>query len=456
MEPGKHDLEFRQLRHTITKLSDWPTIDPLIYLGPFLKLIKASDVSGPITGTAALAIQRILRSEFFSSTTPSAAEAINQIVEDATMCKFESTNNAQDEIVLLNIVQVLGIAVECDAGLLLTDEAVCKAFRASFMLGNPETKPKEYGDIMSYYSRQSCGHMLRTVFNRLRKQGISEVAAEGEVPCQHGLVAALEIMDFLIDLIKSKDVEGCQGQGSSATARGEYAEDTILFALHMIHTALMTMGKELVYHDPLVAMVHVDLLHAMCQAVVNFTSVAIINAFSQIILSIYAFLGSVSVAQIEVVLERVLMKLAEGKGVYSAEQKEAALEGILDLCRQPGFIHDIFVNCDCRLERSNLFEDLCTLISKAAYPAGGSAKEGISSFHLVSLETLIAIFNAINADKKLEASTSAYGEEGNLLKPPSAPPPDLDPYDVPLLVGAEDHIGKLLIGHLKEKRETTV
>jgi hypothetical protein len=38
--------------------------------------------------------------------TMNAAAAINQIVEDATQCKFESTNNAQDEIVLLNIVQV--------------------------------------------------------------------------------------------------------------------------------------------------------------------------------------------------------------------------------------------------------------------------------------------------------------------------------------------------------------
>ena len=38
--------------------------------------------------------------------TRNAAAAVNQIVEDATQCKFESTNNAQDEIVLLNIVQV--------------------------------------------------------------------------------------------------------------------------------------------------------------------------------------------------------------------------------------------------------------------------------------------------------------------------------------------------------------
>ena len=41
-----------------------------------------------------------------AATTVNAEVAINQIVEDATQCKFESTNNAQDEVVLLNIVQV--------------------------------------------------------------------------------------------------------------------------------------------------------------------------------------------------------------------------------------------------------------------------------------------------------------------------------------------------------------
>jgi hypothetical protein len=38
--------------------------------------------------------------------------------------------------------------------------------------------------------------------------------------------------------------------------------------------------------------------------------------------------------------------------------QEAALEGLLDLVRQPGFVHDLFVNCDCRVERANLFEEV--------------------------------------------------------------------------------------------------
>ena len=47
---------------------------------------------------------------------------------------------------------------------------------------------------------------------------------------------------------------------------------------------------------------------------VNLTSVAIINGFCQTLLCVYTFLGTISIGQIEVVLERVLLKLADGKG----------------------------------------------------------------------------------------------------------------------------------------------
>lgn len=40
-----------------------------------------------------------------------------------------------------------------------------------------------------------------------------------------------------------------------------------------------------------------------------------------------------------------------GKETTSAEQQEAALEGLLDLTRCPGFMHAAFLSCDCRLER---------------------------------------------------------------------------------------------------------
>jgi hypothetical protein len=52
-----------------TFAADWTTVDPMVYLTPFLSLIKASDVSGPITGAAAVALQRILNSDLISGCT---------------------------------------------------------------------------------------------------------------------------------------------------------------------------------------------------------------------------------------------------------------------------------------------------------------------------------------------------------------------------------------------------
>lgn len=46
---------------------------------------------------------------------------------------------------------------------------------------------------------------------------------------------------------------------------------------------------------------------------INLTSVSAINSFTQIILCIYTFIGTISICQIEVVLDRVLLRLAEGE-----------------------------------------------------------------------------------------------------------------------------------------------
>lgn len=40
-----------------------------------------------------------------------------------------------------------------------------------------------------------------------------------------------------------------------------------------------------------------------------------------------------------------------GRESASPELQEAALEGLLDLCRCPGFLHAVYLSCDCRVER---------------------------------------------------------------------------------------------------------
>ena len=46
-------------------------------------------------------------------------------------------------------------------------------------------------------------------------------------------------------------------------------EETIVFSLEMIHAALLSLGRHIMHYDLLVSQVHIELLHAMCQAAVR-------------------------------------------------------------------------------------------------------------------------------------------------------------------------------------------
>lgn len=66
-------------------------------------------------------------------------------------------------------------------------------------------------------------------------------------------------------------------------------------------------------------------------------------------------------------------------------------QGLLDFCSQPGFIRDIYTNLDCRIERSNMFEAVCALLSKTAFPVNCP----LGAVHLLSMEGLFSILSAL-------------------------------------------------------------
>jgi len=50
----------RYVRQTIFLHADWPAIQPIDYLSPFLRVIKAPETSGKLTAAALRAVKRIL------------------------------------------------------------------------------------------------------------------------------------------------------------------------------------------------------------------------------------------------------------------------------------------------------------------------------------------------------------------------------------------------------------
>ncbi len=75
------------------------------------------------------------------------------------------------------------------------------------------------------------------------------------------------------------------------------------------------------------------------------------------------------------------------------EQKEIALETIVQLLRIPGLPAELYLNYDCDLYSINLFEELTKMLSKNAFPVAG-----LTSTHILSLDALLSVIDHIELE----------------------------------------------------------
>lgn len=75
------------------------------------------------------------------------------------------------------------------------------------------------------------------------------------------------------------------------------------------------------------------------------------------------------------------------------EQKDLALEALVQLWRVPGLVTELYLNYDCDLYCANLFEEVTKLLSKNAFPAAG-----LTGAHLLSLDGLLTVVDTIETN----------------------------------------------------------
>lgn len=56
---------------------------------------------------------------------------------------------------------------------------------------------------------------------------------------------------------------------------------------------------------------------------------------------------------------------------YGPEQQELALESLLEFTREPALMTDLYINYDCDVQCTNLFETICHSLSSHALPRDG-------------------------------------------------------------------------------------
>ncbi|CAK0845343.1 unnamed protein product [Prorocentrum cordatum] len=172
---------------------------------------------------------------------------------------------------------------------------------------------------------------------------------------------------------------------------------THCLGLSLLNVALESGGEEIAKSDDLISVIQDDICKSLLQnsradslSVLSLTLRAIFNLFLN-------FRRHLKV-QLEIFFTSVHLKIA-GMDSASYEQREIALESLLEFCREPELMLELFTNYDCDVRCTNLFETLVKFLVTHAFPSDGAsgARSGgsFNSLHRLALSGLTSILHSV-------------------------------------------------------------
>ncbi|XP_059608620.1 Golgi-specific brefeldin A-resistance guanine nucleotide exchange factor 1 isoform X2 [Phlebotomus argentipes] len=192
----------------------------------------------------------------------------------------------------------------------------------------------------------------------------------------YGLPCIRELFRFLISLCNPLDKQN--------------TDIMMHMGLNLLTVALEIGADSIGNYDSLLVLVRDDMCRNLF-ALLNTERLTIFAADLQVCFLLFESLRG----HLKFQLEFYLTKLAEIIGSENPrmpyEIKELALDNMLQLWRIPGFVAELYINFDCDLYCTNLFEDITKLLSKNSL----SATQAIHSTHILSLDALLTILEAI-------------------------------------------------------------
>lgn len=417
--------------------NQWHKVDPAVYLQPFLDVIQSDETGAPITGVALSSIYKILILDVLDLDTVNVGEAMHLIVEAVTSCRFEVTDPASEEVVLMKILQVLLACMKSKAAVKLSNQHVCNIVNTCFRVVHQASSK---GELLQRIARQTMHELVRCIFSHLphidcleqssalgsrsdngNKVGLMEKEiTSGSKPLENGNVSVerdgqssveanngettvemgstengekimmepfgvpcmVEIFHFLCSLLNAIENMGIGPRGNPIADD----EDVPLFALSLINSAIELGGSSIGKYPRLLVLIQDELFRYLMQFGLSMSPL-ILSTVCSIVLNLYHHLRVELKAQLEAFFSCVLLRLAQSKHGSSYQQQEVAMEALVDLCRQQSFMSEMYANFDCDITCGNLFEDLTNLLSKSAFPVNGP----LSAMHVLALDGMISM-----------------------------------------------------------------
>ncbi|XP_062518371.1 Golgi-specific brefeldin A-resistance guanine nucleotide exchange factor 1-like isoform X2 [Corticium candelabrum] len=157
-------LTFTQLKETLALVADLRELDVNVFVGPFLDVIRSEDTTGPITGVALSAVNKFLSYGLIDGRQQSAASGVENIADAVTHARFVGTDPANDEVVLMKILQVLRTLLLTPIGNHMTNESVCEIMQSCFRI----CFEARLSELLRRTAEHTLLDMVQLLFQRLK------------------------------------------------------------------------------------------------------------------------------------------------------------------------------------------------------------------------------------------------------------------------------------------------
>ncbi|XP_059472257.1 Golgi-specific brefeldin A-resistance guanine nucleotide exchange factor 1 isoform X2 [Neocloeon triangulifer] len=253
-----------------------------------------------------------------------------------------------------------------------------KGYQAELLQSEGETETVELGESRVDTKGGDSEPKGTAVEDYVNEQGVVFMAQDigAEAPLiPYGVACVRELFRFLVSLCNPLDKQN--------------SEVMIHIGLTLLTVAFEIGADHIGRYNSLLSLIRDDL----CRNLFSLLSSERLSIFAtnlQVSFLMFESMRTHLKFQLELYLNRLMDIIVSDSPKTLYEQKEMALESVVQLWRIPGLVTELYLNYDCDLYSPNLFEDLTKLLSKNAFPVAG-----LYNTHLLSLDALLTIIDAI-------------------------------------------------------------
>jgi brefeldin A-resistance guanine nucleotide exchange factor 1 len=377
-------LRFRELHRSMTEwelkhpddLLEHQAPEARMYLPPFCVAIQSRDISVNVTGAALQSLQKFLLYGFLSSEGPN---AFTTIANTLLLCTFEENNNSgggggggsnnanndhigRDESGGKLVgggrnsnTSTTTTAVGGFGGERPDEQVVLRLLDLSALIvrsASIELKPDVVVgllDICLHVSHRAkrASPLLKSAASDAMKQIVLEIFSKPNLARKRE-----DILAKLATLLNPN-----HNQNNDAY---------VINSLTLVNFALETLTPDKLTN------VEIGILQKdLCKYLLSWSTthdLVILSLTMRVIFNLFQTIRNHLKVPLEVFLTSVHLRILEHSG--NPEEREVALESLLEFCREPALIKDLYLNYDCDVQCTNLYANICTTLGNVASPHG--------------------------------------------------------------------------------------